>query len=784
MTTTTSPAIAADHTVFAAIGGTAAVTAAVDRLYARLLKDPELAPFFVGVPLDWLKDRQVRFLTTALGGPPLYNGRDMRSAHAHLRITQRHFEAVAAHLLDTLRSLHVPEPLTRQVMATAGSLAPDIVNAHEETPMNTAMPLPVAELELDPETETQLVDLRGQLAAIDKSMAVIEFELDGTIRTANRNFLDTLGYRLDEIQGKHHSMFVEAAQRASHEYRQFWADLAAGRYQAAEYKRLGKGGKEVWIQASYNPIFDKQGRPFKVVKFATDVTAAKLRNADFQGQIDAIGKAQAVIEFELDGTICSANQNFLDTLGYRLDEIQGKHHSMFVEAAHRASDQYRAFWAALAAGQFQAGEYKRLGKGGKEVWIQASYNPILDMGGRPFKVVKFATDITATVNQRLVNLRYASMTDGSPINTMFAGKDLKIQYVNAAALKTLGSLQKLLPIPADKMIGQSIDIFHRDPAYQRGLLADPKNLPRQAKIALGQETLDLLVSPVFDDKENYLGAMVTWTVITEKLRIENKVAETAKALTGASEELSSTSQQMTAGAEETSVQANTVSAAAEQVSSNVQTVATGITELEAATKEIAKNASEAAKVATKAVDVVTATNATINKLGESSTQIGQVIKVITSIAQQTNLLALNATIEAARAGEAGKGFAVVANEVKELAKETAKATEDISRRIEAIQADTKGAVVAINEISAIIARINDIQTTIASAVEEQSATTNEIGRNVTEASKGSLEIAKNITGVATAAKDTSAGAAGTQKAAAELAELAASLQALVDQTSK
>ena len=782
MTTTAPPAIPADATVFAAIGGTAAVTAAVDGLYARVLEDPELAPFFTGVPLDWLKDRQVRFLTTALGGPPLYDGRDMRSAHAHLRIGKRHFEAVAAHLLDTLRSLHVPEPLTRQVMATAGSLAPDIVNAHEEMPMNTAMPLPVAEL--DPETETLLADLRGQLAAIDKSMAVIEFDLDGTIRTANRNFLDTLGYRLEEVQGKHHSMFVDPAQRSSHEYRQFWADLAAGRYQAAEYKRLGKGGKEVWIQASYNPIFDKQGRPFKVVKFATDVTAAKLRNADFQGQIDAIGKAQAVIEFELDGTIRSANQNFLDTLGYRLDEIQGKHHSMFVETAYRASDEYRGFWAALAAGQFQAGEYKRLGKGGKEVWIQASYNPILDMGGRPFKVVKFATDITATVNQRLVNLRYASMTDGSPINTMFAGKDLKIQYVNAAAHKTLRSLQKLLPIPADKMVGQSIDVFHRDPAYQRGLLADPKNLPRQAKIALGQETLDLLVSPVFDDKENYLGAMVTWTVITEKLRIENKVAETAKALTGASEELSSTSQQMTAGAEETSVQANTVSAAAEQVSSNVQTVATGITELEAATKEIAKNASEAAKVATKAVDVVTATNATINKLGESSTQIGQVIKVITSIAQQTNLLALNATIEAARAGEAGKGFAVVANEVKELAKETAKATEDISRRIEAIQTDTKGAVVAINEISAIIARINDIQTTIASAVEEQSATTNEIGRNVTEASKGSLEIAKNITGVATAAKDTSAGAAGTQKAAAELAELAASLQALVDQTSK
>jgi methyl-accepting chemotaxis protein len=249
----------------------------------------------------------------------------------------------------------------------------------------------------------------------------------------------------------------------------------------------------------------------------------------------------------------------------------------------------------------------------------------------------------------------------------------------------------------------------------------------------------------------------------------------------ASEELSSTSQQITANSEETSAQAKVVADATEQVSQNLQTVATGAEEMESTIKEIAKNATEAAKVATGAVRVAENATATVTKLGESSTEIGQVIKVITSIAQQTNLLALNATIEAARAGEAGKGFAVVANEVKELAKETAKATEDISRKIEAIQTDTQAAVGAIAEISSVINQINGISNTIATAVEEQNATTNEMARNVSEAARGSGEITSNISGVAQAADSTSRGASDTQKAAQQLVETSAELRRLVEQ---
>jgi len=261
------------------------------------------------------------------------------------------------------------------------------------------------------------------------------------------------------------------------------------------------------------------------------------------------------------------------------------------------------------------------------------------------------------------------------------------------------------------------------------------------------------------------------------------IGGTAESLASASEELTATSQQMSANAEETSAQASLVSASSEQVNKNLQTVATGSEEMSASIKEIAKNAHESAKVATGAVKVAEETTQIVGKLGASSTEIGQVIKVITSIAQQTNLLALNATIEAARAGEAGKGFAVVANEVKELAKQTAKATEDISRKIEAIQGDTKNAVGAIGQIGEVIKQVNDIANTIATAVEEQNATTNEMARNVTEAAKGSGEITKNISGVADAAKSTTHGAEDSLKAAQALTKMASDLRSLVQKLS-
>jgi methyl-accepting chemotaxis protein len=278
------------------------------------------------------------------------------------------------------------------------------------------------------------------IAALMKSQAMIEFDLDGKVLTANDNFLKALGYSLAEIAGKHHSMFVEPATRDSGSYREFWAKLKRGEYQAAEYKRIGKGGKEVWIQASYNPVVDQSGKIVKVVKIATDITGQKIRNMEAAGQLSAIHRAQAVIEFALDGTIITANDNFLKTLGYALSEIVGKHHSMFVEPATRDSHAYREFWARLGRGEYVAGEFKRIGKGGREVWILASYNPILDEKGVSFKVVKFATDITA---EKLRVADYAGQIDaiGKSQAVIEFNMDGTVIGANANFLGALGYTQ-------------------------------------------------------------------------------------------------------------------------------------------------------------------------------------------------------------------------------------------------------------------------------------------------------------------------------------------------------
>ncbi len=254
-----------------------------------------------------------------------------------------------------------------------------------------------AESRGNPTDNEELQDLRGKVAAMDRSLGMIEFTPDGRILTANKNFLSLLGYTLDEISGRHHSMFVAPAEVASPAYQAFWQKLASGTFDAGRYRRLGKGGKEIWIQATYNPVLDAQGKTWKVVKFASDITADMAHQADLEGQIAAIDKAQAVIQFSLDGHILDANPNFCAALGYSLEEIKGKHHSLFVDAEYRQSPEYRAFWEKLGRGEYDAGQYRRVGKGGREVWIQATYNPILDANGRPFKVVKFAVDTTAQV---------------------------------------------------------------------------------------------------------------------------------------------------------------------------------------------------------------------------------------------------------------------------------------------------------------------------------------------------------------------------------------------------
>lgn len=404
-----------------------------------------------------------------------------------------------------------------------------------------------------------------------------------------------------------------------------------------------------------------------------------------------------------------------------------------------------------------------------------------DQTGRPLGFMATWSVVTERIALKQEADRLKAMVENAPINMMLTDLDTTLVYMNPASTDTLRRLEHLLPTTVDKMIGQSIDIFHKNPSHQRRLLASPDaNLPHRAVIDVGPEKLELLVTAIKNSDGEHIGAMATWDVVTEKLRLEGEVAETSRTLASAASEFSAIAADMTQRANTTVEQASTASAASEEVGAMLNTVAASSEEMTASIREIAHNAGDAARVAGEAVDLAAATSDTVASLGEASNEVGDVVKVISSIAAQTNLLALNATIEAARAGEAGRGFAVVANEVKQLAQQTAKATEDISRKIAGMQSITKEATEAITQVGAIIGRINENVMSIAGAVEEQTATTNEISHSVNGAAAGSHQITMSIADVAEGAATTRSSADDTQSASASLLEMAVRLEALVN----
>jgi methyl-accepting chemotaxis protein len=539
-------------------------------------------------------------------------------------------------------------------------------------------------------------DALAQLAAISRSQAVIEFKMDGTIITANQNFLDAVGYRLDEIQGKHHQMFAPPDLRGSEAYKTFWASLNRGEFQAGEYKRIAKGGREIWIQGSYDPILDAAGRPVKVIKFATDITEKKIRSMEDAGKITAIGRAQAVIEFNLDGTIITANENFCATLGYKLEEIQGKHHAMFVAPGERDSAAYREFWACLNRGELQSAEYKRFGKGGKEVWILASYNPILDDAGKPFKVVKFATDVTA---DKLKAANYAGQIEaiGKSQAVIEFSMDGQVLTANANFLGTLGySLAEIqgkhhsMFVPSDQQDGEAYRAFWANLNRGEFQSGEYERVGKGGK----QVWIQASYNPIRD--------------------LNGKPFKVVKYA-------SDTTAQVLARMR------------SERVRGMMESVAAGAEELNTSVREISAAMSKSRDTALTAVEQVESADQQAQRLSEAAESMSSIVQLIGDITGQINLLALNATIESARAGEAGRGFAVVASEVKNLANQAKQATDKIEQEIGNLNGISGDVVGALGSIKKAIQDVSEYVTSTAAAVEEQSTVTGEMSNGMQQA---------------------------------------------------
>ncbi|AGH94529.1 methyl-accepting chemotaxis protein [Pseudobdellovibrio exovorus] len=628
----------------------------------------------------------------------------------------------------------------------------------------------------------------GQSAILDavyRSQSVVEFQPDGSIVSANENFLNLLGYTQEELKGQHHRLFCEPAHVESLVYRQFWEKLSKGETCSGEYKLKSKSGLDVWVTASFNPIQDRTGKIVKIVQFATDITESR---TELKVRTDIMNMTSIVSEANLRGDITNINDKYVEVSKYSREELLGQPHNI-TRHPDMPKETFKEMWSTIGKGQMFRGVIKNRAKDGTPYYVDAVVAPIMGENGKPKKYLGVRYDITQAELERQYIAQHLSGILQA-IDSSFA----YIEFDTGGHVLTYNkNFQDAMEYAENEVKGQ----HHRnfcDPAEA----SSPDYVKFWADLKAGQPKkgifrrfsksgkeifLQAVYAPVRND-EGHVNKIIKIAIDVTEQQIINEIQEIASSLGSSSAELTTTATEMSKVANQASKESDSAAVSAEGVSAGVQTVATNMEEMVASIKEIGRSTSESAQMAKSTLERAQESNAIITKLGSSSKEIGDVVKVISSIAQQTNLLALNATIEAARAGEAGKGFAVVANEVKELAKQTAKATDDITQKISAIQNDTQGAVTAIGSIAQAIEKLNGLSTVVATAVEEQTATTNEISRVVLESQKSVENIASTVKVVSQTAHASNVSSEKTLVAAKDLSLLADKLSDLVKKAHK